>query len=297
MTTFGRHEIRRTPEGRYHCRACGRSWKHEPSGGCAAKRAPSMLDSRSRPRPLCRACFQQPAQRTGLCAACTLDLRSREQAAQERQRLLDRQEAVREARAVLDYQHAALAIRFAGFGTDAEPCQIAVVDYDGDVIFSQFIKPAHPIPLASTRIHGISQAHVARARPFAHSVEALFDALDGHIVITDGAAFITAALERACEEAEWEGLPGAQWVCMRVPCLRPSSVTGHPALNATAPSPSRSVDQGFSPKPLPSSIGCVRWMALHRCGLPWHPEVTGTPMNSLMTQTAGEARRTRHAVR
>lgn len=215
MTTFGRHDLSLTPEGRYHCRACGQSWKQEPSGGCAAKRAPSTLDSRSRPHPLCRACFQQPAQRTGLCAACILDLRSREQAAQERQRILDRQEAVREARAVLEYQHAALAIRFAGFGTDAEPCQIAVVDYDGDVIFSQFIKPAHPIPLASTRIHGISQAHVARARPFAHSVEALFDALDGHIVITDGAAFITAALGRACEEAEWEGLPGAQWVCMR----------------------------------------------------------------------------------
>lgn len=215
MTTFGRHDLTLTPEGRYHCRACGRSWKNQPSGGCSAKRAASTLDSRSSPRPLCRGCFQQQSLRNDLCADCTLVLRSREQAAMARQHQLDRQAAVREARHVLEFQHAALAIRFAGFGVHAEPCQIAIVDYEGDVIFSQFIKPSQPIPLASTRIHGIGQAHVARARPFAHSVEQLFDALEGHAVIIDGASFITWALGRACEEAGWEGLPGARWVCMR----------------------------------------------------------------------------------
>ena len=50
-----------------------------------------------------------------------------------------------------------------GLGSDAEIVDIAVVDSSGRVLLDALVRPAHPIPAESTRIHGITDAMVATA--------------------------------------------------------------------------------------------------------------------------------------
>ena len=66
-----------------------------------------------------------------------------------------------------------------GLRSDAEVCQIAVMNLAGDVLLDTLVKPRNPIPPEAEAIHGISTKTVQDAPPFAHMAVALRQILDG----------------------------------------------------------------------------------------------------------------------
>lgn len=52
-----------------------------------------------------------------------------------------------------------------GLGSDAEICQIAIIDAQGNTLLDTLVKPMKPIPAEATRIHGITNEMVEDA-PF-----------------------------------------------------------------------------------------------------------------------------------
>lgn len=53
-----------------------------------------------------------------------------------------------------------------GLGSDAEICQIAIIDSDGKVLLDTLVKPVKPIPPDATAIHKITNEMVKDAEPF-----------------------------------------------------------------------------------------------------------------------------------
>lgn len=53
-----------------------------------------------------------------------------------------------------------------GLGSDAEICQIAIINSKGETLLDTLVKPVKPIPEDATRIHGITNEMVANAKPF-----------------------------------------------------------------------------------------------------------------------------------
>jgi DNA polymerase-3 subunit epsilon/CBS domain-containing protein len=70
--------------------------------------------------------------------------------------------------------------------------------------FRTLVRPDGPIPPSATRIHGIDDAAVARARPFRHIWPALKDFIGEAVVIGHSVGFDLAVLKSECERA---GLP------------------------------------------------------------------------------------------
>jgi len=72
---------------------------------------------------------------------------------------------------------------------------------DTDAPFRRLVRPGKPIPRQATRIHGIDDAAVATAPPFAEVWPELSSRIDGAIVIGHSVGFDLAVLKRECERA------------------------------------------------------------------------------------------------
>ena len=59
--------------------------------------------------------------------------------------------------------HHTLDTETTGLGSDAELCEMAVVDHRGNVVLNTLVKPLRSIPAAATAIHGIRDEEVASA--------------------------------------------------------------------------------------------------------------------------------------
>jgi len=69
-----------------------------------------------------------------------------------------------------------------GLGSDAEICQIAIINSNGETLLDTLVKPTKPIPPDATAIHGITNQMVAEAPPF--SGRQVYDIINGkHVVI------------------------------------------------------------------------------------------------------------------
>lgn len=53
-----------------------------------------------------------------------------------------------------------------GLGSDAEICQLAIINSKGETLLDTLVKPVKPIPEDATRIHGITNEMVANAKEF-----------------------------------------------------------------------------------------------------------------------------------
>lgn len=76
-----------------------------------------------------------------------------------------------------------------GLGPSDEVIEIAVIDHDGTPLIDQRVRPAAPIPLAATRVHGISDADVANAPPFAAIAAELARLLHQRTLVIYNAAY------------------------------------------------------------------------------------------------------------
>lgn len=78
-----------------------------------------------------------------------------------------RQNAIRRAKELLITRPLFLDTETTGLGIDDEIIEIAILDYDSQVIFEQLVKPRKKIPAEASRLHGISNEHVVTAPTWA----------------------------------------------------------------------------------------------------------------------------------
>lgn len=110
----------------------------------------------------------------------------------------DRAVAVAWARALLNQaDFVVLDTETTGLHFDAEIVQIAIVAPSGQVLLDQLIKPTRPIPPASTRVHGITDARVADAPTFDQVAPQIRELLSGVTVVIYNADYDTRLMEQS----------------------------------------------------------------------------------------------------
>lgn len=89
---------------------------------------------------------------------------------------------------------------------NAEIVQIAIINDQGAVLLDTLVKPVKPIPADATRVHGITNDHVASAPGWAEVAPLVEKLLDDQHLIIYNAAFDTAAMHSASIHAgiEWK---------------------------------------------------------------------------------------------
>lgn len=81
-----------------------------------------------------------------------------------------------------------------GLGSDAEICQIAIVDSSGKVLLDTLVKPMQPIPVEATAIHGITNEMVKDTQPFQWAE--VFDFLNDRNVIVYNSEYDVRLLDQ-----------------------------------------------------------------------------------------------------
>lgn len=89
-----------------------------------------------------------------------------------------------------------------GLNGNAEICQIAIIDSDGNTLLDTLVRPQRPIPSDATRIHGITNDMVKAAPDWLNVNEAVWQACQGKTVVVYNAEYdfkMIAQSEKACE--------------------------------------------------------------------------------------------------
>jgi DNA polymerase III epsilon subunit-like protein len=99
---------------------------------------------------------------------------------------------------------------------DGEIVQISIVNPDGDALLNTLVKPVLPIPADATRIHGITDAHVADAPGWAAIALLVQDIIADHDVIVYNAVYDRKMMYRSgelcgIEYIKWKDV--ARWYC------------------------------------------------------------------------------------
>ncbi|MDL1900558.1 3'-5' exonuclease [Anaerolineae bacterium CFX9] len=100
--------------------------------------------------------------------------------------------------------------------SQAEICQIAIIDAAGSVLLDTLVKPVRSIPPDATRIHGITDRDVAGAPSFAQVRPIIIDLLRDRDVIVYNAAFDRKMLHQSADAAGLEHVDYKQfsrWWC------------------------------------------------------------------------------------
>lgn len=84
-----------------------------------------------------------------------------------------------------------------GLGSDAEICQVAIIDSQGKTLLDTLVKPVRAIPAEATRIHGITNDMVKAAPNFINVAQAVWDACQGKTVIVYNAEYDFRLLEQS----------------------------------------------------------------------------------------------------
>ncbi|MXQ55292.1 3'-5' exonuclease [Shimazuella alba] len=66
---------------------------------------------------------------------------------------------------------------------DAEICEIAVIDLQGNSLFNSFVKPVHPIPYEAYKIHGINDDMVKHSPGWLETWDKLYPILKDKLVL------------------------------------------------------------------------------------------------------------------
>lgn len=90
-----------------------------------------------------------------------------------------RQQAVQWARDLLQAPFVVLDTETTGLSNRDEIVSVAIIDPRGETLLDTLVKPTQPIPWGATRIHGITDAHVADAPMFPDVYPLIADALAG----------------------------------------------------------------------------------------------------------------------
>ena len=99
-----------------------------------------------------------------------------------------------------------------GLDPSAEAVQIAVLSLAGEVLMNTLVRPSGPIPWGASRVHGITDAHVAGAPTYAEVHSELERLLTRRGAVAYNASFDERILRQT---AARHGLrsPAARWEC------------------------------------------------------------------------------------
>lgn len=95
-----------------------------------------------------------------------------------------------------------------GLESNAEVCQIAILESDGTVLLDTLVKPVNGIPADAEAIHHISNQMVASAPRWADVHPMVYDLLKGRDCIIYNAVYDRRILHQSAEAA---GLPKTNW--------------------------------------------------------------------------------------
>lgn len=120
----------------------------------------------------------------------------------------DRQIAINQAAQWLALKPVFLDTETTGLGDEAEICDIAVIDFDGVVLFDTLVKPARQIPTEASNVHGITDAMIKSAPRFEQVLDRLDKVLQGRTVVIYNNAFDTRLIAQSCASPfHWWWLP------------------------------------------------------------------------------------------
>lgn len=120
----------------------------------------------------------------------------------------DRQIAINQAAQWMGLKPVFLDTETTGLDGNAEICDIAVIDFDGVVLFETLVKPSQPIPAEAGDIHGITDAMVKHAPRFEQVLDRLDKVLQGRTVVIYNSAFDTRLISQSCASPfHWWWLP------------------------------------------------------------------------------------------
>lgn len=94
----------------------------------------------------------------------------------------DQAQARQAARNYLARQPLFLDTETTGLDSRSEIIEICIADHHGAVLFQSLVKPAQPIPLDATRIHGITNAHVQSAPTWLEVWPQVQDLITGRVI-------------------------------------------------------------------------------------------------------------------
>ncbi|MFD9047216.1 3'-5' exonuclease [Streptomyces zaomyceticus] len=123
--------------------------------------------------------------------------------------LRQRQQVGRWAHALLaDPSMLILDVQIAGLGTEAWAVQIAALNSQGRALVNELLNPCRPIAAEASRLHGITDAHVARAPCFGDLLPELRSVVTGRRCVAYNARFDKGVLDRELERFQGSALPG-----------------------------------------------------------------------------------------
>lgn len=94
-----------------------------------------------------------------------------------------------------------------------EICEVAVLNHEGQILLQTLVKPIRPIPMAASRVHGISSIMVKDAPPFKQVYPDLAALLNGQRVVAYNAPFEQAILDVVCQREKLDPPAPTQWIC------------------------------------------------------------------------------------
>jgi DNA polymerase-3 subunit epsilon len=113
----------------------------------------------------------------------------------------DRQQAIQSARAVLDLKPVFLDTETTGLNLSDEVVEIAIIDFEGQVLADSFVRPKKPIPPDATRIHNITNQMVMAAQTWPVLwVQKIRPILIGKMIVAYNAEFDLRMMQQSYEQ-------------------------------------------------------------------------------------------------
>ena len=94
-----------------------------------------------------------------------------------------------------------------------EICEVAILNHHGETLFQSLVKPVRPIPMAASRVHGISSITVKDAPSFKKVYPEIAALLNGQKVVAYNAPFEQKILEVVCLREKLDPPAPAEWIC------------------------------------------------------------------------------------
>jgi len=114
--------------------------------------------------------------------------------------LTPRQKSIELARQMVEAKPVYLDTETTGLNKTDEIVEIAVVDWDGSILFETLVRPSQPIPAEAMRVHGITDEMVKPARPWPIVWQQLRPLLLGRVVAIYNAEFDLRMMQQSMEQ-------------------------------------------------------------------------------------------------
>jgi len=117
-----------------------------------------------------------------------------------------RSDAISTARQLMDHAPLFLDTETTGIDNNAEIVEIAIVDYQGEVVYDSLVKPVHVIPPDAIKVHGITNEDVLNAPSWPETWPHVRSILENHLVGMYNSEYDIRLMQQSCKinNLPWE---------------------------------------------------------------------------------------------